>query len=84
MRAIAGCLGLVLEVDVDYFGLELFCRVKMRLNIFNPLRRRQRIRRKDGDVATIDYKYEGLPHFSFRCGVLGHSDKDCNEEVPEE
>nr|CCA66039.1 hypothetical protein [Beta vulgaris subsp. vulgaris] len=84
VRAIAGGLGPVLEVDIDDFGLERFCRVKVELNIFKPLRRRQRIRRKDGAVASIDYKYERLPHFCFRCGVLGHGDKDCNAEVPEE
>lgn len=77
------------EVDLDDFGLDQFCRVKVLLNIFKPLRRKQRIKHKDGQLTTIEYKYERIPHFCFRCGVLGHSDKgysaerleDCDTEL---
>ena len=84
VRAIASCLGPVMEIDVDDFGLERFCRVKVLLNVLKPLRRKQRIKRKDGMVVTIEYKYERLPHFCFSCGVPGHSDKDCNVETQED
>ena len=84
VRAVASCLGPIVDVDVDNFGLERFCRVKVMLNIFKPLRRQQRIRRKDGVLTTIEYKYERLPYFCFRCGVLGHSDKDCSAELSAE
>lgn len=73
-----------MEVDLDEFGIELFCRAKIILNIHKPLRRTQCIKRKDGVVTMVEYKYERLPHFCFRCGVLGHSDKDYSVELPEE
>ena len=84
VRVVASCLGPVLDVDVDDFGIERFCRVKVMLNIFKPLRRQQRIRRKDGMLTLIEYKYECLSYFCFRCGVLGHSDKDCSVEISAE
>ncbi|XP_010678228.1 uncharacterized protein LOC104893789 [Beta vulgaris subsp. vulgaris] len=84
VSAIAGSLGLVLNIDLDDLGLEKFCRVKVLLNVYKPLRRKQKIRRKDGKVSSIEYKYERLPNFCFRCGVMGHSDKDCHDATYDE
>lgn len=82
VEVIATCLIPVLEVDLEDLGLERFCRVKVMLNIHKPLRRKQKIKRKDGSLAIIEYKYEQLQYFCFQCGVLGHSDKDCHLELP--
>ena len=58
VSAIASSLGPVLDIDIDDLGLEKFCRVKVLLNVYKPLRRKQKIRRKDGEVSSIEYKYE--------------------------
>lgn len=75
--AITASLGTVLEVESSGLGLDNFCRVKLMLDIRKPLRRSQRIKGKDGNVISIDFKYERLPFFCFMCGIMGHSENDC-------
>ncbi|KAL3500263.1 hypothetical protein ACH5RR_039356 [Cinchona calisaya] len=26
----------------------------------------------------VDFKYEKCPYFCYRCGIIGHNEKDCN------
>ncbi|PNX92807.1 hypothetical protein L195_g015949, partial [Trifolium pratense] len=35
---------------------------------------------RDG-TTWIDFRYENLPQVCFKCGILGHSDKICQNEV---
>ena len=78
VKAITASMGNIIELEEDDFGLDRYRRVKLLIDVNKPLRRNQHIRNKCGDVVRIDFKYERLPFFCFHCGILGHSEKDCN------
>ncbi|KAM0826247.1 hypothetical protein ACQ4PT_068999 [Festuca glaucescens] len=64
------------EVQFDHVGG--FLRVRVTIDIANPLRRWVLIdsaKRKSMDMYEI--QYEHVPHFCFSCGRLGHSDSLC-------
>ncbi|XP_021715007.1 uncharacterized protein LOC110682971 [Chenopodium quinoa] len=67
-----------MELEEDLLGLERFRRARVMININKPLRRFQRIRDKRGRVVCVEFAYERLPFFCFACGVIGHSEKDCD------
>ncbi|XP_010674813.1 uncharacterized protein LOC104890894 [Beta vulgaris subsp. vulgaris] len=77
VRAITVALGLVLSIEPDALGLNKYRRVKVLLDVNKPLRRIQKIKGKNGTTLTIEFKYERLPYFCFKCGVMGHGEKDC-------
>ena len=50
-------------------------RIKVRIDVRNPLKRRKRIRKSQGEWSVGFFKYEGLPSFCYLCGMLDHSEK---------
>ncbi|XP_019166909.1 PREDICTED: uncharacterized protein LOC109162680 [Ipomoea nil] len=50
-------------------------RIRVRLNVSSHLKRRMRLKRRDGTIQWITFKYERLSTFCYCCGILGHSDK---------
>ena len=54
-----------------------FLRVRMELQIDKPLRRGGYIKNDEGERIWVDFRYERLPTFCFRCGILGHDEKHC-------
>ncbi|XP_021721237.1 uncharacterized protein LOC110688781 [Chenopodium quinoa] len=83
VRELVSNLGEVLEIEEDLLGLDRYRRVRVLINIAKPLRQFQRIRDKGGKEICVEFAYERLPYFCFACGVIGHSEKDC-ELVSEE
>lgn len=53
-------------------------RIRVSMNILKPLKRRMMIKREGGKLSWINFKYERLSSFCFVCGILGHSERDCN------
>ncbi|XP_019176863.1 PREDICTED: uncharacterized protein LOC109172169 [Ipomoea nil] len=54
-----------------------FFRIRVRLNVLSPLKRRMKLLRRDGSSQWITFRYERLGTFCYCCGLLGHSDKFC-------
>ncbi|XP_021771467.1 uncharacterized protein LOC110735585 [Chenopodium quinoa] len=77
VRAIASTLGEVMEIEDETLSICKNRRVKVELDVREPLRRIQSIKTKEGNIARINLKYERLPFFFFLCGRMGHSEKDC-------
>lgn len=48
------------------------------MNVLQPLTRRMKIKREGGNWSWLNFKYERLSSFCFVCGILGHSERDCN------
>ncbi|XP_048502753.1 uncharacterized protein LOC125498566 [Beta vulgaris subsp. vulgaris] len=83
VRALVGNLGEVLQLEEDVLGFGRYRRVKVMIDVTKPLRRYRRLKDKKGRETQIDFAYERLPFFCFACGIMGHSEKDCqlvNEE----
>ena len=77
VKALIGNMGDIIEIEEDVLGFGRFRRVKVMLDISKPLRRYRKLRDKKGSEIQIDFAYERLPYFCLACGVMGHSEKDC-------
>lgn len=62
-----------------------FMRIKVTMNLQNPLKRGTVIKFKEKD-KRVHFKYERFPTFCFVCGRIGHQLKDCDslEDLTEE
>lgn len=55
-----------------------YLRIRVAMNVEKPLKRRMKLKRDGGNWSWINFKYERLGTFCFVCGILGHSERDCN------
>jgi hypothetical protein len=76
---IGSSMGQVEEVDVDEGGIGWgeSLRVKITLDLHKPLIR-GRVIKINGVAMLISFKYERLPKFCFRCGVIKHGVIGCS------
>ncbi|XP_019196042.1 PREDICTED: uncharacterized protein At4g02000-like [Ipomoea nil] len=72
-------VGEFITADPFNFGgtWKSYYRIRVKMNITSPLKRRMKLTRRDGSVQWIMFKYERLSTFCYCCGILGHSDKFC-------
>ena len=49
----------------------------MNIDITKPLMRGKMIQIDDLEASWVTFKYERVPIFYYRCGILGHQDKEC-------
>ncbi|PWA54076.1 hypothetical protein CTI12_AA438450 [Artemisia annua] len=78
IRKIAAKIGDVLEVDDTYFTKgSKHIRVKVIINIMNPLCRFVNVLNRQNIKVRVHIQYERLPNFCYWCGLLGHTEKEC-------
>jgi hypothetical protein len=65
------------ETDVDGIGWGEYLRVRIKLDIMKPLAR-GRVLKLNGESSWIEFQYERLPTFCFRCGVIQHEAGGCS------
>ena len=56
-----------------------YMRNRVTMDLSKPLKRRMKIRKSGKEWIWITFKYENVPTFCFICGLLGHSEKFCNQ-----
>ena len=56
-----------------------FLRIKVSIDVREPIKRRMKIKKPSGDCFWVNFKYEKLPTFYFFCGIIGHAERDCEK-----
>jgi hypothetical protein len=77
---IGRAVGKLLEVDVpneNGIAWGRFLRIRVEVEIAKPLMRGCIIQIEDDKPVWVDFRYEHLPIFCYKCGLLGHSSSDC-------
>ena len=79
--AIGSSLGEIMEVDVPDSGViwGKRLRVRVQIDVTNRLIWGKKISIEGGEARWVQFKYERLPNFCYRCGLLSHALKDYPE-----
>ncbi|XP_074361558.1 uncharacterized protein At4g02000-like [Apium graveolens] len=56
-------------------------RVRIKIDVHKPLKRKKKIIKKDGSKIIVEYRYERLGEFCFSCGMVSHTDRFCRLSV---
>lgn len=56
-----------------------FMRIRVRLDVRRPLKRKKQITKNNGMEIMVSYKYERLGEFCFTCGMLTHTERYCRK-----
>ena len=76
---IAKEIGVSLVIDTPKSGLAWgpFLMIRVDVDITKPLMRGKMISIEEMEDVWVFFKYERLPTFYYRCGILGHQDCGC-------
>lgn len=79
-----GLIGEVRRMDVDRDGKASgpYLRARVAIEISKPVRRGVLLKTKrDGAADWFDIQYEKLPFYCLSCGVMGHSQLECDKPL---
>ncbi len=77
---IGAAVGNLIDVDVPAesgIAWGRFLRIRVELDLSKPLMRGCIIQVEETAPVWMDFRYEHLPTFCYRCSILGHSSNDC-------
>lgn len=58
-----------------------FMRIRIKLDVRKPLKRKKKILKKDRSEVMVHCKYEKLGDFCFVCGLLSHTERFCKKKL---
>ncbi|XP_023918052.1 uncharacterized protein LOC136066625 [Quercus suber] len=78
---IANEIGVPLLVDAPKSGLAWgpFLRIRVDIDITKPLMRGKMVQVEGMEKGWVHFKYERLPIYYYRCGILGHQERECHK-----
>jgi hypothetical protein len=79
-----GChIGRFVKYDEsNYYGpWRMYMRIRVALNIAEPLKRSMVFEKEDGTAVNVSFKYERIGVFCYICGLLGHTDSFCPKRL---
>ncbi|GAU24560.1 hypothetical protein TSUD_149010 [Trifolium subterraneum] len=59
----------------------MIIKIKVAINVHQPIQTGILIGNHRDDTTWVDFRYEKLPQVCFKCGILGHSDRLCQNEA---
>ena len=79
--ALGGYIGEVLPTSLqeEEVGTGKYMRVRVRVDITEPLCRGRKIGLGNDTEGWVSFQYERLPNFCYWCGIPTHSERDCEE-----
>jgi hypothetical protein len=54
-----------------------YIRIRVKIDVRMPLKKDTKVKNKEGNWCTVNFKYEKLGTFCFVCGVMGHAENKC-------
>jgi hypothetical protein len=64
--------------ESNFYGpWQVYMRIRVALNIAEPLKRSMVFEKEDGTAVHVSFKYERLGVFCYICGIMGHTDAFC-------
>lgn len=82
-QQLGNCLGEFLQYDAkNNSSIWRKCmRIRIRLDVRKPLKRKKKIVKKDGKEFTVTCKYERLGDFCCSYGMVTHTDRFCRKSL---
>jgi 14-3-3 protein epsilon len=54
-----------------------YMRIRVRIDVRQPLKKDTKVKNREGEWCTVNFKYEKLGIFCFLCGIMGHAENKC-------